>query len=116
MFNFRDHARLRKFFTLIIYSGKICAREKFSNYGIASVHNIACTCCMVFTHTFCSCSQEKELVPADDKIDRSLLEGLVKRRFYYGPSFSIYGGTVCVLHLLKAVLLLPGFVSLVAVS
>lgn len=71
---------------------------------------------MVFTCTFCSCPQEKELVPADDKIDRSLLEGLVKRRFYYGPSFSIYGGTVCVLHLFKAVLLLPGFVSLVAVS
>ena len=44
-----------------------------------------------------SCSQEKELArelaPADDKIDRSMLEVLVKRRFYYGLSFSIYGGS-----------------------
>lgn len=28
----------------------------------------------------------------EDKLDRSALEDLVKRRFFYGPSFSIYGG------------------------
>lgn len=39
--------------------------------------------------------QEIELAPAEDKIDRSMLEGLVKRRFFYGPSFSIYGGMEC---------------------
>ena len=32
-FNFRDHTRPWKYFTLNIYSGKICAREKYSNYG-----------------------------------------------------------------------------------
>lgn len=33
-----------------------------------------------------------ELTPAEDKIDRSAFEDFVKRRFFYGPSFSIYGG------------------------
>ena len=32
------------------------------------------------------------MVSPDEKFDRSALEDLVKRRFYYGPSFSIYGG------------------------
>ena len=36
--------------------------------------------------------QEKELTSSDDKFDRPGLEDLVKRRFFYGPSFSIYGG------------------------
>ena len=63
------------------------------------------------------CSQEKELAPAGDKIDRSMLEGLVKRRFYYGPSFSqmdpvpvLLPYYVCILNLelLAAQLLLLG--------
>ena len=37
-------------------------------------------------------SQEKELTGPEDKFDRSGLEDLVKRRFFYGLSFSIYGG------------------------
>ena len=36
--------------------------------------------------------QEKEITLPEEKFDRSALEDLVKRRFYYGPSFSIYGG------------------------
>ena len=47
----------------------------------------------ISTYDMVSCSQEKELAPAGDKIDCSMLEVLVKRRFYYGLSFSIYGGS-----------------------
>ena len=32
------------------------------------------------------------LVPKDEKIDRPKMEDLLKRRFFYDQSFSIYGG------------------------
>ncbi len=35
---------------------------------------------------------ELELMPKDDKFSRPALEDLLKRRFFYAPSFSIYGG------------------------
>ncbi|CAM6000212.1 unnamed protein product, partial [Sphagnum balticum] len=34
----------------------------------------------------------EELIPKDQKIDRSMLEDLLKRRFFYDQSFAIYGG------------------------
>jgi glycyl-tRNA synthetase len=34
----------------------------------------------------------EELIPKDFKIDRSKMEDLLKRRFFYDQSFSIYGG------------------------
>ena len=37
-------------------------------------------------------SKVEELAPKDDKIDRSKLEDLLKRRFFYDQSFAIYGG------------------------
>ena len=36
--------------------------------------------------------KEKDLTSSEDKFDRPALEDLVKRRFFYGSSFSIYGG------------------------
>ena len=36
--------------------------------------------------------KEQYLAPPEEKFDRSGLEDLVKRRFFYTPSFSIYGG------------------------
>ena len=36
--------------------------------------------------------KEKELVPKEGKIDRAKLEDTLKRRFFYAPAFSIYGG------------------------
>lgn len=36
-------------------------------------------------------AQEKEAFPIE-KFDRVGLEGLIKRRFFYGPSASLYGG------------------------
>ena len=36
--------------------------------------------------------KEKELIPKEGKIDRAKLEDTLKRRFFYAPSFSIYGG------------------------
>ena len=35
--------------------------------------------------------QEKEAFPTE-KFDRLGLEGLIKRRFFYGPSAPLYGG------------------------
>ena len=35
--------------------------------------------------------KEKELAPRE-KFNRAALEDLLKRRFFYAPSFSIYGG------------------------
>lgn len=37
--------------------------------------------------------KEKELAPKEKKFDRAGLEDLLKRRFFYAPAFSIYGGT-----------------------
>ena len=42
--------------------------------------------------------KEKELAPPEDKMDRAKLEDTLKRRFFYAPGFSIYGGrpqTLC---------------------
>lgn len=36
--------------------------------------------------------REKELAPKETLFDRAGLEGLTKRRFFYAPAFSIYGG------------------------
>ena len=36
--------------------------------------------------------REAELIPVEEKFDRSGLEDLLKRRFFYGQSFAIYGG------------------------
>jgi glycyl-tRNA synthetase len=36
--------------------------------------------------------KEKELEPPEEKFDRGALEDLIKRRFFYRPSFLIYGG------------------------
>ena len=36
--------------------------------------------------------QEKELAPKEEKFDRSKLEDLLKRRFFFVPAFEIYGG------------------------
>lgn len=36
--------------------------------------------------------KEKELAPKEDQIDRAKLEDTLKRRFFYAPAFSIYGG------------------------
>ena len=36
--------------------------------------------------------REEQLSPKQAQIDRSGLEDLLKRRFFYTPSFSIYGG------------------------
>lgn len=36
--------------------------------------------------------RELELMPKDDMFSRPALEDLLKRRFFYAPSFSIYGG------------------------
>lgn len=36
--------------------------------------------------------REKELAPREGKTDRAKLEDTLKRRFFYAPSFSIYGG------------------------
>lgn len=36
--------------------------------------------------------KEKELTPQDEKFDRAKLEDLLKRRFFFVPSFEIYGG------------------------
>lgn len=38
--------------------------------------------------------READLRPQEDKFDRSGLEDLLKRRFFYTQSFSIYGGEV----------------------
>lgn len=38
-------------------------------------------------------SREAELTPKEKKFDRSGLEDLLKRRFFYTQSFAIYGGT-----------------------
>ena len=35
--------------------------------------------------------QEKEAFPTE-KFDRQGLEGLIKRRFFFGPSAPLYGG------------------------
>ena len=41
--------------------------------------------------------REAELTPKEEKFDRSGVEGLLKRRFFYTQSFAIYGGMlVCV--------------------
>lgn len=37
--------------------------------------------------------KEKELIPREGKIDRAKLEDTLKRRYFYAPAFSIYGGT-----------------------
>lgn len=37
-------------------------------------------------------NKEKELAPKQEKFDRSKLEDLLKRRFFFVPSFEIYGG------------------------
>ena len=37
--------------------------------------------------------KEKELIPQEGKIDRAKLEDTLKRRYFYAPAFSIYGGT-----------------------
>jgi len=37
--------------------------------------------------------REKQLAPPQERFDRSGLEDLLKRRFFYAPAFSIYGGT-----------------------
>ena len=36
--------------------------------------------------------KEKELTSKEAQFDRAGLEGLAKRRFFYAPAFSIYGG------------------------
>lgn len=36
--------------------------------------------------------KEKELAPKETSFDRAGVEGLAKRRFFYAPAFSIYGG------------------------
>ena len=36
--------------------------------------------------------KEEELTPKEAKIDRAGLEDLLKRRFFYTQSYSIYGG------------------------
>ena len=36
--------------------------------------------------------QEKEMAPKQEKFERSKLEDLLKRRFFFVPSFEIYGG------------------------
>ena len=36
--------------------------------------------------------REIQLTPKEEKFDRSKLDDLLKRRFFYTPSFSIYGG------------------------
>lgn len=36
--------------------------------------------------------REAELTPKEEKFDRNKLEDLLKRRFFYGQSFAIYGG------------------------
>ncbi|KAK3728147.1 hypothetical protein QZH41_019460, partial [Actinostola sp. cb2023] len=37
---------------------------------------------------------EKEMAPQDEKFDRGKLEDLLKRRFFFVPSFEIYGGHI----------------------
>ena len=37
--------------------------------------------------------REKELAAKETQFDRAGVEGLTKRRFFYAPAFSIYGGT-----------------------
>lgn len=37
-------------------------------------------------------NKEKELAPKQEKFDRAKLEDLLKRRFFFVPSFEIYGG------------------------
>lgn len=37
-------------------------------------------------------TKEKEMAPKQEKFDRSKLEDLLKRRFFFVPSFEIYGG------------------------
>ena len=39
--------------------------------------------------------REAELSPKQEKFDRSGLEDLLKRRFFYTQSFAIYGGSFC---------------------
>ena len=36
--------------------------------------------------------KEKELAPKQEKFDKAKLEDLLKRRFFFVPSFEIYGG------------------------
>ncbi len=36
--------------------------------------------------------KEAELAPKEEKFERNKLEDLIKRRFMYAQSFSIYGG------------------------
>lgn len=36
--------------------------------------------------------REKELASKETQFDRAGVEGLAKRRFFYAPAFSIYGG------------------------
>lgn len=37
--------------------------------------------------------KEVELMPKEEKFDRSGLEDLLKRRFFYTQSYAIYGGS-----------------------
>ena len=36
--------------------------------------------------------REKQLAPPEASFNRGALEDLLKRRFFYAPAFSIYGG------------------------
>ena len=40
--------------------------------------------------------QEKEMAPKQEKFERSKLEDLLKRRFFFVPSFEIYGGKLTI--------------------
>ena len=44
--------------------------------------------------------KEKELAPREGLIDRAKLEDTLKRRFFYAPAFSIYGGKLINIHTL----------------
>lgn len=50
--------------------------------------------------------KELELMPATAYFDRAKMENLLKRRFFYHQSFSIYGGIILVSHDINCKLLL----------
>ena len=50
--------------------------------------------------------REKALVPQEESFNRAGLEDLLKRRFFYAPAFSIYGGQTGLSHALAALTVL----------
>lgn len=55
--------------------------------------------------------REKELASKETQFDRAGVEGLAKRRFFYAPAFSIYGGQTHVDTYIRDILKCRGFLA-----